>query len=134
MAAKAPTPATVNRVRTRDGDRCAKCGRVVAHLVRGIAWSIHHRRPRGSGGTTLAWVNLPANLLILCGSGTTGCHGWVESHRDEARHLGFLVTLNGRDTSVTVAVTHAVHGRVVLDDIGGHEPEETEVTTGRTSP
>jgi hypothetical protein len=24
-------------------------------------------------------------------SGTTGCHGWVESNRDKARELGYLI-------------------------------------------
>lgn len=43
------------------------------------------------GGTRSAWINEPPNLLLLCGSGTTGCHGWVESHRDDARRDGFLV-------------------------------------------
>lgn len=85
---------------------------------RGIAWSVHHRRPRGSGGTSVPWINFPSNLILLCGSGTTGCHGWVESHRDEARALGFLVALNGRLLPSEVEVAHKVHGRVLLTDAG----------------
>lgn len=42
------------------------------------------------GGTSMN-LNKPSNLLLLCGSGTTGCHGWVESYRNDAREFGFLV-------------------------------------------
>ncbi|WP_295103150.1 hypothetical protein [uncultured Microbacterium sp.] len=31
------------------------------------------------------------NCLILCGSGVTGCHGWVESRRALAEDYGFIV-------------------------------------------
>jgi hypothetical protein len=55
-------------------------------VCQGRATNIHHRLPRGAGGT-----NSKANLLHLCGSGTTGCHGWVESHRKEAYELGLLL-------------------------------------------
>lgn len=43
------------------------------------------------GGTTDPAINDPRNLVTLCGSGTTGCHGWVESQRDRARQLGWLI-------------------------------------------
>lgn len=36
-------------------------------------------------------LHQPANLIALCGSGTTGCHGWVESNRHKARELGLLI-------------------------------------------
>lgn len=38
----------------------------------------------------------PANVIELCGSGTTGCHGWVHQHVAEAERLGLIVPL-GRD-------------------------------------
>lgn len=123
MSPKGPSDATVELVKRRDGGRCAKCGHVVTHGQRGIDWSLHHRRPRGSGGTVLDWVNLPANLLILCGSGVTGCHGWVETHREKARDLGYLVRLNGRLIAADIAVEHAVLGTVLLNDDGTHRKE-----------
>lgn len=46
-------------------------------------WSVHHRKPRGMGGTKSAEANSPLNLLLLCGSGVTGCHGYIESHREK---------------------------------------------------
>lgn len=53
--------------------------------------SVHHRRPRRMGGTTDPAVNTPANLAILCGSGTTGCHGEIESRRTDAYADGWLL-------------------------------------------
>lgn len=66
-----------------------KCERCLETSYDGI--SVHHRRPRMMGGSRNELLHLPANLILLCGSGTTGCHGWVESNRDTARELGFLI-------------------------------------------
>ena len=76
------------------------------------------------GGTKLKWVDLPGNLLLLDGSGTTGCHGHVEKHRAAARASGFLVPLNGVRLPVEVPVLHAIHGKVLLDDFGGTTSQE----------
>lgn len=108
-------------VMDRDRGECIRCGKPVAHLERGRGWSIHHRRNRGSGGTSLAWVNLPANLVVLCGSGTTGCHGWVERERTKAFDLGLLVSKIGVATAVTTRLKHRLYGWVLLDNEGGYE-------------
>lgn len=42
----------------------------------------------------------PANIVELCGSGTTGCHGWVHQHVKEAERLGLIVPF-GRDPRTT---------------------------------
>jgi len=112
------------KVIARDMGACARCARHVAHLERGREWSIHHRRPRGAGGTSVAWVNEAANQIILCGSGTTGCHGWIESHRAEARMAGYLVPLNGVLKADEVAIRHRTLGLVYLNDEGGWVPVE----------
>lgn len=71
----------------RDLHVCQRCGEYV-----GISdYSIHHRRPKGMGGSKDPATNLPANLITLCGSGTTKCHGWVESHRSDALYEGFIL-------------------------------------------
>jgi hypothetical protein len=54
---------------------CAVCG-----TGRGAGLSAHHVLPRGRGGD-----DVTANLVALCGSGTTGCHGDVEHYRGDAR-------------------------------------------------
>lgn len=51
----------------------------------GRATNCHHVLPRSAGGT-----DTPDNLLDLCGSGTTGCHGWIEHNRTDAMALGYL--------------------------------------------
>lgn len=75
----------------RDGEACVRCGRGLVWEQRGSSWSMHHRRPRGMGGDPSPEASSPANALTLCGTGTTGCHGWVEQYRDEAFDNGWLV-------------------------------------------
>lgn len=79
-----PPAATVKIVRERDDWRCARCA----------GWgplSTQHRVARGMGGTRWPGINLPSNLLTLCGSGTTQCHGWVEAHPTWAEAHGWSV-------------------------------------------
>jgi hypothetical protein len=61
-------------------------------------------------------INSPANLLWLCGSGTEGCHGWIESNRTVGYEDGLLLHRNDDPTSIAV-VLH--YGTVLLDDDGG---------------
>lgn len=99
MAAGEFTPATVRLVFfDRDGERCFMCRRPLRFEDRGHGWSMHHRKPRGKGGTkggAAAAIASPANALTLCGSGTTGCHGWAEHYRAKAIGMGVLISLNG---------------------------------------
>ena len=98
----------------RDLGCCVRCGSHVAHLERGRDWAIHHRRPRGAGGTSVEWVNRAANGVVLC----TACHGWIESHRTAAIEAGWLISQNGRLRAVDVPLTHVTLGRVFLTDEG----------------
>lgn len=80
-----PLPADVRRlVLDRDRGRCRRCG--------GRGGSVHHRIPRGMGGTRWEGIHSPALLVLLCGDGTSGCHGWVESNRAAALRLGWLLS------------------------------------------
>lgn len=65
-------------VKNRDEGLCVRCGRPGTNF--------DHRKGRGRGGRWEA-----ANGQTLCGSGTTGCHGWVTSHPAEALEHGFDV-------------------------------------------
>lgn len=85
--------------------------------------SIHHRQPRGAGGTRGAATHSLANLLLICGSGTTGCHGYIEDNRRWAYDTGWLVrhSAPGRPTAdtdpVTVPITLSSGRRVLLDPL-----------------
>ena len=114
MARQKMPAATVDTVRRRSQNRCERCGTDDA-----LRWSLHHRKPRGMGGTRDPAINSPANVLLLCGSGTEGCHGRVESNRAEAYVLGLLVHRNDDPARVPVELRY---GDVLLDDEGGVQP------------
>lgn len=89
----------------RSGGKCEVCGG-------GKATEVHHRRPRGMGGSRKAATNLPSNLLHLC----AGCHrGLIEIHREVALNAGWLV--RQADDPAGVAV-HLRYGTVYLGDQG----------------
>ncbi|MFI7125918.1 HNH endonuclease [Nonomuraea sp. NPDC050153] len=90
-----PTSKVRAQVEARDGNRCVKCGKSVARDED----SVHHRIPRGRGGT-----NDVENLLLLCGTGTTGDHGWVEGNRAASYKLGYLVETGIEPADVPVLV------------------------------
>ena len=91
----------------REQEACFRCRRPLRFEGRGIGWSAHHRKPRGSGGTSNPAIASITNLLVLCGSGTTGCHGWVESHRAKAEEIGYLVSALGLKSPADTRVQRA---------------------------
>jgi hypothetical protein len=54
------------------------------------------------GGTTRLDVNAPYQLLLLCGTGTTDCHGLVESQRALSYVHGWVVRQNDDPTRIPV--------------------------------
>lgn len=78
------SPRTRAIITERDRGHCARCG-VTAGLT------FQHRINRGMGGTSDPVISSPANGILLCGSGTTGCHGWVEANPEAAEKLGYAV-------------------------------------------
>lgn len=71
------------QVADRDRGRCLRCG------ARGT--NIQHRIGRGMGGTSRTEVSGLAALVTLCGSGTTGCHGYITAHPEEAYETGWAI-------------------------------------------
>lgn len=104
-----PPAATRLTVLERDEYRCAVCGIGILE----VPFSIHHRRNRGSGGSSDPLRNAPSNLLTVCGTGTTGCHGWIGSSPEESYDAGWMVSLNSRQDPADVPVIHAVFGQSV---------------------
>lgn len=127
-----PTSARRSTVTARAGWRCEICGTVLGWPDgSGGTWcaphSFHHRRPRGMGGTTRPDANSPANLLLLCGTGTTGCHGRVEANRAAAHQLGWLLHQTEDPTQVPAYVVTGPHheARPLLLTTDGRYEEAT---------
>lgn len=125
MADRVPRKAVASLLRRADG-HCERCGVGVADPEaaefddRGVVWSVQHRKPAGMGGTNEELFNSPANLALLCGSGTTGCHGEVESHRTQAREDGWLVWQSWDPAQAPMRVFG--RGLVLLTDDWGYAP------------
>lgn len=102
------------------GDRQGKSGPggYLHDVARGRV-SIHHRRPRGMGGTDRPDTHSLPNLMLLCGSGTIGCHGFIESHRTVALARGYLLPKEGpRSRPAHEPVVLPGGQRVLLDPYG----------------
>lgn len=95
-------PALKRQARRRDGDTCVKCG-VVLHG----GGNVHHRRNRGNGGSPKA--NVISNLITLCGTPLTECHGEVtlEPYECDAFANGWRLSTNGKTDPATEPVNVA---------------------------
>jgi hypothetical protein len=109
----APSRALCVLVDTRDRYACARCGVSIVS----VAGSRHHRLKRREGGHSASV------LVLLCGSGTTLCHGWVHAHPKAARAAGLIIPAAGRirpeDVPSIPVKTH--EGWMLHDDQGGRE-------------
>lgn len=66
----------------RDGYSCVRCGRRGSQR--------HHRVPRGMGGASRSTsAHNPSRQISVC----LDCHEWIESHREIATELGYLVPM-----------------------------------------
>lgn len=125
--ATGPTRVVRDLVWERDGGACAWCGMTV---YRGDH-SLQHRRARGMGGTRRWDANSPANLVLVCGSATTGCHGHIEAHPGEAARRGFRVSQHADPAEVPVLYAGRVWVR--LDHAGGRQAQSV-VLEGEETP
>lgn len=110
------SPATVRKIWERCLAACERCGRGLDRSRRGYQWSIHHRQPRGMGGSSDPALGEASNGLAVCGHGTAGCHGRIEANRPEAIAAGYIVP-NG-ELPADVPVVLYAFGRVRLLDDG----------------
>lgn len=106
------TRATRALLHDRSAGFCEVCGQ------RG-GDNVHHRLPRGMGGTTRN-IHTVEWLLYVCGSGTTGCHGHIEANRTEAYTKGWLLRSHSRPETSPVWLYG--HTFVILTPDGGYEP------------
>lgn len=84
---------------------------------------IHHRRPRGLGGSRRASTNTASNGLMVCVS----CHAYIESRRDRSLRNGWLVPQSREPRQVAV-LWRVKHSRF-LDDVGGFTAPAEEVAS-----
>ncbi len=113
--------ATRDIVVTRAAGCCERCGRYAE------GGSVHHRSARRMGGSKDPSKNDPSNLLLLCGSGTTGCHGEVETKAAQHYDDGYLV--HSWDDPHLIPVPHEFLGRVWLSDDGSYLLDPPEGAT-----
>lgn len=96
-------------VRERSGGVCEVCGAQ-------RATNYQHRKNRSQGGQWSA-----SNGLDVCGSGTTGDHGYIHAHPAESYERGWSVKGAYDPAEVPVQTRH---GLVLLDDEGGRTAVE----------
>ena len=94
MRATGFPPKVRQQIVERSSGRCE----VMAQGCTFTAQAIHHRRPRGMGGSRRPDTNTAANGLAVCDA----CHRWIESERDAALTLGWLVPQNQSPKDVPV--------------------------------
>ncbi len=70
-----------NLIKNRSKEKCEICGSIALY------YQIHHRRPRGMGGSKDKVVGTAANGIWV----HPHCHVQIESQRDDAREKGWLV-------------------------------------------
>jgi 5-methylcytosine-specific restriction enzyme A len=95
-------------VHHRAAGMCEKCGTA-------RATEIHHRRPRGMGGSKVDDTNTASNALFLCAR----CHGIIEDQRRYAIDQGWLVKQHHHPADIPVLYRGAW---VFLDDLGNMKP------------
>lgn len=106
-----PNKETCRIVDQRDGYECLVCGGTKTDGWSG--YSRHHRLMRSHPFPRL---HAPENLIRVCGSGTTGCHGMIHSHPGKAYRFGWLVR-QWLDPFQTPILTYR-HGWVYLQADG----------------
>ncbi len=91
---KGPDPRPTKRVKNPKAMSDTHKAGCFCVLNCGKPGSVHHVLPRSQGGD-----DIPANLVCLCGSGTTGHHGLVEANNPGAlAELGAYLQLERPDT------------------------------------
>lgn len=110
------SPATRRRIIDRDDSCCVACGKYV--VIAYGDYSIQHRKARGMGGTRRKAT--AADGLLVHGTGTTECHGFIEANPEWAVTMGYRVPQweDVREVPVYVAGL----GWRLLDDGGNAHP------------
>lgn len=109
-ASTSPDAETVLRVWARDGGRCVPGGEALVWELRGVQWSVSHRKLRAQGGD-----NRMSNLMLSCGNGTSGCEGKIHAGPAAARDKGWMVRRDADPAEVDVVCARRGRGRLTDD-------------------
>lgn len=116
-----PSPEVVDGVLERENYSCIVCGMGLGPEGRGVGWSIHHRLRRSQGVD-----HTIQNVILACGSGTTGCHGRIHAEPAAARAGGWM--LSGWQEPLAVPVLIAGQRWVYLTSIGTYHDVREEAS------
>ena len=111
MSSGAFTPTDRAIIYARSDGRCCGCGA-------SSPLTAQHRRARGMGGTSSKATGQHPNGVALCGSGTTGCHGWTEHHPYAAELLGWRLSYG--DDPLEAPYFDRLYGWRMIEPDGGH--------------
>jgi hypothetical protein len=98
----------------RDGHACVCCGQSVI----GRPYSLQHRQRRSQGGT-----NALSNLVVVLGTGTTGCHERIDSRRDPHGEARGYTVRSWQDPALVPVMIFSEGGSGIaawLTDEGGY--------------
>ena len=111
--------ATAALIEARAKGRCEYCGREAP------TWQIHHRRPRGMGGTKRPGTAGAANGVLT----HHWCHTRIERERAESREIGFLLYQGDTPEMIPILINQEwvrLNNDGTKDAcIGAHDPSMT---------
>ena len=109
----------VNRqlVQGRAFGRCERC------LEATLCGHLHHRRPKGLGGSKAPDRHDVSNLVYLCPAD----HSWAHGNPSEAAESGFIVPRSSGNHPLDVPITDLTGQTRYLDNEGQYLKESSDV-------
>lgn len=110
-----------DKIKNRAHGSCEVCGFTI-----GYSAQIHHRRPRGMGGSRSEQSGSISNGLFI----HPKCHAQIESDRNKAMSMGFLIYQGDDPANVPVRLWYGWH---YLNNDGSVTQYQKEVDRGEAS-
>lgn len=124
-----PPRLTVEAILERAQHSCERCSEAVGP-VRGVDWHVHHRRPRGAGGSKRTDTNSPSNCTVLC----PRCHNEIESYRAVAQSEGWILQQTNNPARVPLLIERGARFVYLTADAGYSlhppDPDPIEASLG----
>lgn len=109
------------QIKNRAHGTCEVCGFTISYNAQ-----IHHRKPRGMGGTKSEQSGSMSNGLFV----HPKCHAQIESDRNKAMSMGFLMYQGDDPSNVPVKLWYGWH---YLNNDGSVTQYQKEVDRGEAS-